>query len=261
MRRILLIFLSILLLSSCVSRKRLTYMRNEEDSANTKALYEINQTPYLVQINDIINISIRSFDEEVGRIFNLSDPSLSVANPGELIFYLNGYTVKPGGFIELPVLGRIDVVGKTMEEIRLALDNKLKEYFKDEGIFSTIQLAGIKFTVIGDVNSPGLKVLYRNDVNIFEALASAGDISIVGDRKRVQIVRRYPEGFKYFELDLTEKDVISNPNFFIQPNDIINVKPLPAKSVGIGTTGFATVVSIVTLVSSTLLIIVNLQRL
>ena len=114
---------------------------------------------------------------------------------------------------------------------------------------------------MGEVNSPGKYVIYQNQVNIFEALALAGDISMVGDRKQVMVVRQMPEKSETFYLDLTDAQVINDPHFFIQPNDIINVQPLRQKSLGIGTTGFQTFSQLFSLLASTITLIIAINSL
>lgn len=263
-RIVLLGMVFIALATSCIPNSKITYLQDNDASQqeyDSLFINNVQNAPYPVQINDILNISIRSFNEESSSLFNIVNPnSQNNVAGGDILFYLNGYSVDRAGNIDVPVLGNVNVLGKDVEEIKQEIIFRLKDYFKEETYFVTVQLAGVRFTVIGEVGSPGRYTIYQNRVNIFEALASAGDIAFLGDRQAVQIIRQYPEGLRFYEVDLTDKDIVVNPRYFIQPNDIINIKPLPAKSYGIGTTGFATIASIITILSSTLLIIVNLQN-
>ncbi|GAB5558162.1 MAG: hypothetical protein SchgKO_23750 [Schleiferiaceae bacterium] len=194
-------------------------------------------------------------------MFNPTNIQQNNINGGDIQFYLNGYSVDNEGFIETPILGKIQVQGLTIEETKDLVQQKLLNYFQEDAVFASVQLAGIRFSVVGDVQRPGKYVIYQNQANIFEALASAGDIAFVGDRRNVQIIRQYPEGVKVFEVDLTDKAVLSDATYMLQPNDIINVKPLSAKSWGIGTTGFDTFASILSILASSILIVVNVQAL
>ena len=95
-------------------------------------------------------------------------------------------------------------------------------------------------------------------MNIFEAIANAGEIATVGDRKDVMIIRQYPQGQKVHHLNLLEANVMQSPYYYIQPNDIIYVKPLKQKSWGTGTTGRETITTIVaslTFITTTILLI------
>ncbi len=264
MKKIILLLLMAVLAVSCVSRKKLTYLQDKNeikiDSAN---FAKLDREKYVVQINDIINITVKSYSEELSKLFNVANQTPVNAAGGDLIFYLNGYSVSDEGDINMPVLGKVYVLGKNLNEIKDIVTTKLSEYFKEETIYVNVQLAGIRYTVIGDINSPGKYIIYQNQANIFEAIALAGDITTVGNRNEVQIIRQYPDGVKFFEIDLTDKSIVSNPLYFIQPNDIINVKPLPQRSIGIGTTGFQTFASILGVLASSLsvyLAIRNINR-
>jgi polysaccharide export outer membrane protein len=245
------------LIASCVPIKRLTYLQEGEAKPN----YQLQRYSYLLQPNDILSITIRSYDMETSQYFNISNTSNQGLQAGDILFYLQGYSVDLEGNINLPILGQVDVAGKTIEEIQVLVETALKPYFTEEAVNVTVQLAGIRYAVVGEVNSPGKYVIYQNQVNIFEALANAGDISIVGDRKEVMIVRQMPEKVETFYLDLTDSRVINNPRYFIQPNDIINVQPLRQKSLGIGTTGFQTFSQLFSLLASTITLIIAINSL
>jgi polysaccharide biosynthesis/export protein len=95
--------------------------------------------------------------------------------------------------------------------------------------------------------------VYKNQVTIMEAIANAGGINDYGDREKVQIIRQYPQGEEVHEVDVTDINIMKSPYYYIQPNDMIVVNPLPRKALGLGTTGlevFRTIVGLVTLTTS-----------
>tara|TARA_R110002050_G_scaffold13971_3_gene44474 strand:+ start:387 stop:1166 length:780 start_codon:yes stop_codon:yes gene_type:complete len=246
------------LMGACVPIKRLTYLQEGEEKPD----YQLRRSSYLLQPNDILSITIRSYDIETSQYFNISSTTNQGAlQAGDILFYLQGYSVDLEGKINLPILGQVDVAGKTIAEIQVLVETALKPYFTEEAVNVTVQLAGIRYAVVGEVNRPGKYVVYQNQVNIFEALANAGDISIVGDRKEVMIVRQMPDKVETFYLDLTDSRVINDPHYFIQPNDIINVQPLRQKSFGIGTTGFETFSQLLSVVASTITLIIAINSL
>jgi polysaccharide export outer membrane protein len=245
------------LIGSCVPIKRLSYLQEGEEKPD----YQMQRSSYLLQANDILSITIRSYDLETSQYFNISNTSNQRLQAGDILFYLQGYSVDLEGNINLPILGQVDVAGKTIAEIQVLVETALKPYFTEEAVNVTVQLAGIRYAVVGEVNRPGKYVIYQNQVNIFEALANAGDISMVGDRKEVMIVRQMPEKVETFYLDLTDSRVINDPHYFIQPNDIINVQPLRQKSLGIGTTGFQTFSQLFSLLASTITLIIAINSL
>jgi polysaccharide export outer membrane protein len=168
--------------------------------------------------------------------------------------------VNDHGNIRVPVLGEIEVLGKTLDEVRQAVESKLlSDYFNKEAtIFVSVKLAGFHYAINGEVNAPGSKVLMQEKVNIMEAIANAGDITITGDRKSVAVIRQYPQGAEIHTIDLTDRNAMKSAYYYLQPNDYIYVKPLPQKSWGTGTTGvqtFTTLISVMAFVTTTILLI------
>jgi polysaccharide export outer membrane protein len=126
----------------------------------------------------------------------------------------------------------------------------LEEYFKKEAnIFVTVKLAGFRYTINGEVGSTGTKTLFQEHVNIMEAIANAGDITITGNRKEVTIIRQTPTGVQMYDIDLTDVNVIKSPYFYLQPNDYVYVKPLKQKTWGTGKTGIESITTIITVLS------------
>ncbi|MGK0137512.1 MAG: polysaccharide export outer membrane protein [Algoriphagus sp.] len=258
MKKIIVLMVLALLFGACVPTKRLTYLQEGDE----KPQYQLQRSSYLLQPNDILSITIRSYDMETNQYFNMANSGDNQPlQAGDIVFYMQGYSVDLEGIINLPILGAVAVAGKTIAEIQALIETGLKPYFTEEAVNVTLQLSGIRYVVVGEVNSPGKYIVYQNQVNIFEALAQAGDISIVGDRKKVMIVRQAPEKVETFYLDLTDSRVINDPHYFIHPNDIINVQPLRQKSLGIGTTGFQTFSQLFSLLASTITLIIAINSL
>ena len=263
MLRKILILLSIGILSaSCIPKKELTYFQGEPTT--DKEVYKILNEPYKLQVNDILDIKIKANDETLVALFNQTQQQTNQMSGqiDEGQFYLNGYTVDRLGNIRIPYVGNLNVLGYSSDEVREKIEVELGKYFKNmDDIFITVKLAGIRFTVIGEVVNPGPLVLFQNQVNIVEAIASAGDITITGNRKNVSIIRKNIEGTKKIEIDLTNISAFNSSAFYLQSNDIIYVEPLKQKSWGTGTTGaqtFATLVSALSIVTTTILLVRNL---
>lgn len=247
--RILTILAVLFLYTACVPRQDLIYLQNK-DGNNTTNIAEINSKPYRLQSNDILNISIKSLDSDLTAIFNTtSTQSQNGTTPDAL--YFSGYSVDDHGVIRIPVLGEVTVLGNTIEEVRKKIEDRLlAEYFKKEaGLFVTVKLAGFRYTVNGEVNQPGSKILFQERVNILEAVANSGDITVTGDRKDVKVMRQFPHGIETFSIDLTSAKATQSPCYYLQPNDYIYVKPLKQKTWGTGKTGIESLSSIITILS------------
>ena len=264
MRKILIAFSVVLLIltSSCIPNKDLVYFQGQPRT--TKEVYKLTNEPYKFQVNDIIDIRIKADNDELVSLFNQTpQQGAQFGNQfNEQNLYFTSYTVDRHGNIRIPYVGEMNVLGYTEKEVREKLENELDEFFKDtSSIFVTVKLAGIRFTVTGEVASPGTITLYQNQVNIVEALANAGDIAITGNRKKIFVIRKNIDGVKKYELDMTDVNIFNEESFYIQPNDIVYVEPLKQKSWGTGTTGtqtFTTLISVFSLVTSTILLIRNL---
>ncbi|TAF70545.1 MAG: sugar transporter, partial [Flavobacterium sp.] len=176
--------------------------------------------------------------------------------------YFNGYRVDDHGNIRIPILGEMNVLGYTLEEVRLKVEKKLlEEYFKNEAnLFVNVKLSGFRYTINGEVGSTGTKTLFQESVTILEAIANAGDITMVGNRKEVTIMRKTPTGVEMHDLDLTDRNVIYSPYYYLQPNDYVYVKPMKQKSWGTGKTGIeslGTIITLLSLVTTTYLLLKN----
>ncbi|WP_445452573.1 polysaccharide biosynthesis/export family protein [Flavobacterium sp. 25HG05S-40] len=258
--KIYLLLLFSVLLTSCIPSKDLIYLQKSEAS-NNQAVEQVNVKPYRLQTNDIMIINIKAIDPKLVEIFN-SGVNQSTLAGNEMGNYFSGYSVDDHGNIRLPILGDVNVLGFTVDQVRVKIEEMLLErYFKTEaGIFVIVKLAGFRYTVNGEVAKTGTNVLYQDKVNIMEAIANSGDITVTGDRKDVKVIRRYPQGSETFSIDLTDSKATDSPVFYLQPNDYIYVKPLKQKTWGTGKTGIeslSTVITLLSLATTTFLLLRN----
>mgnify|MGYP000392096403 CR=1 FL=1 len=266
MKKYLVLLLLVVSLSSCVSNKELTYFQGTPTSSSE--IKRINNVPYKLQIDDILNITITSKNEDIVAVFQKENRSASGASSSRNSSsnnqgYFSDYSVDNYGNIRIPTLGEINVLGYTTLEVRKKIENKITEEYikKDKSLFVSVKLSGIRYTIIGEINQPGTNIIYQNRVSIIDAVASSGDITDVGNRESVEIIRQSTTGTEKFIVNLTNIDVLNSEVFYIKPNDIINIKPLQEKSWGTGTTGLqslSTIVSIFTLITSTIILARNL---
>lgn len=253
---------------SCVPSKDLIYLQG--NPIIKKDIDRINNVPYKLQVDDMINIQIQSTKNELIDIdmFQKGGGSNNINNRYNSqnfesgTGYFSDYSIDNHGNIRLPYIGEINVLGYTTVEVRKKLEEKFWEWFKNkDDVFVTVKLSGIKYTIIGEVNNPGPKVIFQNKVSIIDAIAHSGDITTVGNRKKIEIIRNSITGTKKFIIDLTDINIFDSNFYYIKPNDIINVVPLKQKAWGTGTTGLqtlSTVISVFTLLTSTFILARNL---
>jgi polysaccharide export outer membrane protein len=240
-----------MLFTSCIPVKDLVYLQDKNSSGEQNTVAAVESKPYRLQANDIISIDIKAIDPKLVSIFNKTESVSSTTGKSESALYFDGFTIDDHGNIRMPILGEVNVIGYTLEEVRVIIEKKLlEEYFKSEAnIFVTVKLAGFRYTINGEVGSTGTKTLFQTHVNIMEAIANAGDITTVGNRKEVTVIRQTPTGVLMNNIDLTDVNVMKSPYYYLQPNDYIYVKPLKQKTWGTGQTGIQSVGTIITLLS------------
>jgi len=225
------VLLSALLLiaaSSCTSHRQLVYLKNV-DSVSAESFYPKNRPEYRIQTRDIMYVKIYSLNEDMSSLINQTIGSYQQnLFQNETSLFINGYAVSDSGNIEIPILGKVLVAGKTMDEAITAIRNRADQYLKDATVI--VKLISFKISVIGEVNRPGTYNNFNNQLTVLEAISMAGDITDYGNRRKVLVLRPTADGTGSFRLDLTNSRILSSDGFFLLPNDIIYVEPIKNKS-------------------------------
>ncbi|KIC03428.1 sugar transporter [Flavobacterium sp. JRM] len=240
------------LFTSCIPLNDLVYLQDKGATGTESNVAAVESKPYRLQTNDVLSIDIKAIDPKLVAIFNTTEKASGQTSVrSEAGLYFDGFTVDDHGNIRMPILGEINVMGYTLEEVRIKIEKQLlDEHFKSEAnIFVTVKLAGFRYTINGEVGSPGTKTLFQQHVNVMEAIANSGDITITGNRKAVTIIRQSPTGVEMHDIDLTDLNVMKSPYYYLQPNDYIYVKPLKQKTWGTGKTGIESIGTIITIIS------------
>jgi len=260
MKKIVFLALFAVIFTSCISTKDITYLQpSAAAKSDSIKVSQENSKSYRIQTSDILSINIKALDQKLVEMFSTSTGGSAQMQQSPQTLYFNGYTVDDHGNIRVPILGEVNVLGFTSDEVRQRIEKQLlEEYFRKEAnIFVTVKLAGLRYTINGEIGKPGTNVLYQDRATIMDAIANSGDISITGNRKEVQIIRKFPHGFETYNINLTDANAVNSPYFYIQPNDYIIVKPLKQKTWGTGVTGVQSVATIMTAISliTTLLVL------
>src|SRR5690606_11735907 len=203
-KHLLYLLLIMLSVTSCISTKKTTYLQQNETAVDSVLTIQRLKTPYRIQVNDLLSIRVKALDQELVGMFNPIGET-SAGATGEQAMYYDRFTVDQQGNIRVPSLGKINVLGLTVEELQENVERELLgSYFKEEAnIFVTVKLAGIRYTTLGEIGT-GSQVVYKEQVTIMEAVANAGGITEFGDMTDVKIIRQYPGGAeKIHNIDLT----------------------------------------------------------
>lgn len=263
------VVLAILLLASCTSQKNLIYFQNDDlksDNQPDTMLYKYengytNSSPeYKLQPHDMIYVQIySSLDNASSALFQSTTQSGNTMQASDNTLYLTSYEVDNDGNIDLPTIGKINVLGMSIEEAQNAIKQKAEEF--SEGITVTCRMVTFRIKVAGEVNKPGIYTFYQPSVNIFDALLAAGDLTYYGNRQKVRIVRKSETEDAIYTLDIRKASVMKNKNYYLRPGDIVYVEPNKnTKTLQTINPPLTTITSSLSLIASVVAIIVSINN-
>lgn len=235
-----------LLMSSCISMKRMKYLQTpEKEEPKSGEVFRIADNKYLVQPNDNLYIRVNVLDEKTNSLFNTMAGGTTYGQSfSDLSVYLYSYAVSDSGFIDFPVAGKIKVSGLTIAQVKDQVQVSVDKYLRDTKVI--VRLINFKISVLGEVKNPGQFPVYQDEINIFDVIALAGDMTTYANRNQVQILRKTSAGTEVHYIDLTRKDFLNSPYFMLKPNDIIYVSPLNSRNFAFDQFPYVIVLSVVT---------------
>lgn len=220
-------------LSSCQSPQKIAYIQNSDSIS-----YEMSRLLYDARVmpKDILTITVSTTHPEAAAPFNQTVPTaVSVSQPNSYSLsqpVLQNYLVDNNGDITYPVVGRLHVGGLTKAQVEQLVFTKIKPYMAEsENPIVNVRMTNYKVSVLGEVTRPGMFTVTNEKINIFEALAQAGDLTIYGKRENVKLIREDATGKKQVvTLNLNDANIINSPFYYLQQNDILYVEPNKAKA-------------------------------
>jgi len=247
----MLALLMAMLFASCVPQKKMLYLKNAEMAAENISINYINErsVDYKLQPGDNLFIRfINTIDERSAASLTgeLTNRSAQLTNDANI--YLQSYTLDQEGFIELPLTGKVDVKNLTVEQAKDKLQTELDKYVNQTMII--VKLSNFNLTVLGEVAKPGLYKVYQTQINLFEAISLAGNMTNFAKKNEVRIIRQTDNGSEIITVDMGEASILSSPYYYLKPNDIVYVEPLKIKQWGFTTFPYSTVFSIVSLAAT-----------
>ena len=223
-----LLLLFVLLASACVSTQQLTYFPNEEFTTEAPTYIAGKPKQYHLQPNDVLSVRIKTLDEETAAYFNIeSGGGFQQFNPAGL--YVNGYSLDSEGNINLPEVGAVKLSGLTLEQAQQVIEKEISQFVNNATVL--VRIVSFKVTVLGEVNNPGYYYVYNEQVTLLEALGLAGDLTELGNRENITLIRQTNRGKEAILLNLKDSEMLSSAYYYLQPNDVVYVQPLRAKVV------------------------------
>lgn len=228
----------LVLFASCIPQKKTIYMQDISKKGKYVNPYfkaeEVTEA-YTIQPGDYVYIKVLTPDEAVASLYNLVSGQGNMNSMGEggSIRFLS-YQVSDRGNIDFPYVGKVNVNNMTLRQIKEKMQDILKNHIDTFSL--QVQLTNAQFTILGEVRSPGQYTMNKDQINIFEAIALAGDLTVFGKRRKVEIVRPTANGTKTITVNLTDRNLIDSDKYYIMPNDMVYIAPVKAKMWGLGET-------------------------
>lgn len=216
-----------------MSPKHIVYFQSL-DSTQTVLLPPIKPVVARIQSNDILAITVGSFNQESNEILNfanvnaLTTTSFPNNQGGVGRGQPLGYLVDSSGHVEIPFVGRVKLIGLTLDQAANLVRGEVMKSLKDPAV--NVRFLNHKFSILGEVNRPATYNLLDDNTTLPSALAMAGDLTIYGQRTNVMVIRETDKGREVVRINLLNRDVFVSPYYYIRNGDIIYVEPSKAKA-------------------------------
>jgi polysaccharide export outer membrane protein len=217
-----LLICSLMLMQSCISHEKLVNFQDESLDKSIDSQYIQETDKIEIQTDDILNITVSTFDSAAARVFNR--PVFAGQN-GDFIG--QGYLVDEEGIIEFPVIGKITVGGLSTDAAKDTIRERLLIYLRDPVV--DVRFLNLHVSVMGDVKQPGIYTFSDEKFTLLEALTLAGDLTDFSDRANIMVIREKDKVREFGRVDLTSSRAFESPYFYLKQNDVVYVPPLEEK--------------------------------
>ena len=221
--------LSILFIASCATPEDFYYLRDAGNEKIADQAIDSTASNPTIAIGDQLSIVLTSASVELNALINAANFGGAQGGmmQGGTVSPVIGYLVDANGEIEFPKIGKIKLAGKPMTSVQKELETVLADYVKDPAV--AVRRLNFRVTVIGEVANPGLIQIQYDRLNIFQALAQAGDLTIFAQRENILLVRETPQGKETVRLSLYDKSLLSSQYYWLQSGDLLYVQPNKTK--------------------------------
>lgn len=224
-------FVSTILLSalnsSCVDYKKLTYFKDIADTTSSTIIDLPGYQSPVIKVDDLIFISIQTIDPSSSQILNsgnIGSSNISSSTSNGLNYSSgSGYLVDENGEVDLPIIGKIKLIGLSTAQARALIKSKSALFFNDPIV--NVRFSNFRITVLGEVNKPSAYVVPNEKITVMDAIGMAGDLTVYGRRENVLLIREDNGRKQMVRLNLNSKTIFASPYFYLRPGDIIYIEP------------------------------------
>lgn len=217
---IILFFLMLSLLASCISPKKTLYFGDlPQDSMGVAPIVMEHTTPFVdpkIEPNDILQVTVQTIAQNEGNA-----PTASTS-PGVKDPYA-GLLVDKDGYVEVALIGPVQVAGLTTQEAKNRIRSKAMVFYKEPVV--NVRIMNFDVMVLGDVTKPGTVTIPSEKASIIDVIGLAGDLSITGKRKNILMVRSEGDQKKFVRFDMTSSKIFQSPYYWVKQRDMIYVEP------------------------------------
>jgi len=213
---------SVFFFSSCASRRDILYFQNSDSFSDFNSGQNDSDYKVVIKSNDNLYITVSAVNPDAVAVFNmipLNRAGTASSNNMDVL----GYIVDQNGEINLPLVGNIHVAGLTKLDAMQLLQNEISKFVANPVV--NIRILNYKINILGEVNRPGVYTVTDERISIPQAIALAGDLTIYGERRNVQLIRMENGERKFYYFDLTSPDIFASPHYYLLQNDILYISP------------------------------------
>ncbi len=217
------------LLASCSTPANITYFQDTEQADGAEIAAPKN---IILRPGDMVSIIVNAKTPELSALFNLPFTTHRIGQnnnasiSGTSNSQISGYTIGDDGMIDFPTLGRVKIAGMDKQQVAKTIKDRLREAGQVNDAVVTVEFMNLYYQVLGEVARPGRFPISKDGMTLYDAFASAGDLTIQGARCNVKILRNEDGHQKTYEVDLTSaRSLIYSPAYYLQQNDVIYVEP------------------------------------
>lgn len=223
----------------CTPQKKIVYLQS--DNPHSAATGSANNFELKIYPNDILSVQVFTDNPEAFPGLNFAADRQIVDNRSA---YEKGFAVDDSGLVDLPLIGSIPVSGKTIAQAKQIILAAYGKYMQNPVV--VLKKLSYKFTILGEVNKPGLYYVPNEKITFLEALGTAGDLTNYADRTEIKIFRKSTGEMKELTMDLTTQQVLQSEFMYVYPDDVIYIKPIKRKALANSNPGVVVITSIIT---------------
>lgn len=207
--------------------KNIAYFQDVEEDMSLPM--DVNRG-IVIQPQDKISIVVSTTNSELAMPYNLPRVTYALGAENDVVgsggsSNVLGYVVDNSGNINMAGLGKMHVAGMN----RWELSDYVRQILIDRKLLTepnvTVEFMNFKVSVLGEVGSPGTYNISGDKVTILQALSLAGDLTIMGKRDNITVLREQGKERTFYHLDLRDTEIFKSPAYYLQQSDVVYVYP------------------------------------